>query len=190
MAERNANTVASYALGSIGARALFLLSISLVGCILVIVWLSRRARYTVGWCRLQSTPERTGILADEKGRHAELLDPLDAMESGQLLPPLTSGYLAAQAEMKRSAGTTSGPNILPMGEIFKPATPIPLSEAETIRTPLDQQVPWRRHSYPSAEKQDGLLHDTSTQDATSYLPDEVDHDIVWRRRTLVFEGRR
>lgn len=191
MDERNVSTFASYAPGSIGSHTLFLLSFCLVGCIVVIVWLSHRARYGLWWYTLRTTLESTDVLADKKDRVTEFSDPFAAMESGQLLPPLTSGYLAAQAEMKRSTGTVREPNSQSVGEVPEASMLVRPSKPQTNRMPVDQQVPWRRHSYPSAQKQkDGLLHDTSTRDTTRYLPDEADSEILWRRRILVFEGKR
>ncbi|KAI1613352.1 hypothetical protein EDD36DRAFT_419490 [Exophiala viscosa] len=185
----NIDILASRVLESIRSHCLSLLSVSLGCCIVVAIWLSSRTRgYNSERHVSVRAMSRPDLLADAKDCPAAFLDTVSAMEAGQL-PPLTSGYLAALADMKAFHDTTDGHD----QRFSKGGAPAvmgpPTSEAQTSSTPDDQQVPWRRHSYPSAQKQDGLLHDTSKQDETQYLLDERDGDVIWRRRTLVFEGK-
>jgi len=185
----NINILAGRVLESIRSHCLALLSVSLTCCIVVAIWLSYRLRsYKIATCVSRTAMSGADLLADAKDCPPAFLDTVSAMEAGQLRP-LTSGYLAAQADLKASHRLIGGDHKQCFEEAEPAATNPESSGAQISSIPDGQQVPWRRHSYPSAQKQDGLLHDTSNQDETQYLLDERDADIIWRRRTLVFEGK-
>jgi hypothetical protein len=116
----------------------------------------------------------------------------------------TSGYLAAKADVdsegdkdrtkiSSAEGDSKCPGVEP------PKTAVAQTETETDSTTSsssttsvsesdDQQAPWRRHSYPQDQDRKGVLQETSTHHETEHLPDAFHADVIWRRRTIVFEG--
>jgi hypothetical protein len=122
----------------------------------------------------------------------------------------TSGYLAAKADIdsegdndRTKISSADGDSKCTGVEPPKPAVVQTQTETETdsatssssssttsVSESDDQQAPWRRHSYPQDQERKGVLQETSTHHETEHLPDAFHADVIWRRRTIVFEGGR
>ncbi|KAK6385777.1 hypothetical protein LTS17_001349 [Exophiala oligosperma] len=65
----------------------------------------------------------------------------------------------------------------------------PFSEPREPMPVEEEEPPWRRHSYPRDQTIPGPLRKDSTHHEMEHVPDEFHAGIIWRRRTIVFEGK-
>ncbi|KAK5192254.1 hypothetical protein LTR47_005851 [Exophiala xenobiotica] len=164
-----------------------------------------------------STLEQRRLLADPgpdyKNREPRFLDPfalaeMEKHEESKSSLMTTSGYLAAKADVdgegdndRTKISSAEGDSKCTGVEAPKAAVVQTQTETETDGTTSsssttsvsesdDQQAPWRRHSYPQDQERKGVLQETSTHHETEHLPDAFHADVIWRRRTIVFEGGR
>ncbi|KAL6247972.1 hypothetical protein RBB50_005320 [Rhinocladiella similis] len=125
--------------------------------------------------------------------------PLGGMDSRKS-PFMTSGQLAAKSDVEKSAGSTHQPKNetdtndaeaqAATAETQPEETPTQIKKSPASE-PLqeDAEPTWRRHSYPQDQAQPGLLRKESTHHEMEHVPDEFHAGIIWRRRTIVFEGK-
>ncbi len=196
----NTGTIGCSTFGNFETLSLNVLGICVVCCIVYILGYSRRRRapaYDTEHCLPYSVlvPEQGRLPADRKDLEPRFLDPFALAEmEHEESSSMTSGYLAAKADIdsegdKDRTKTAEGDSKCTGAE---PKTAIAQTETDsTMRSSTssdDQQAPWRRHSYPQDQERKGILQETSTHHEIEHLPDEVHAEVMWRRRTIVFEG--
>lgn len=117
---------------------------------------------------------------DQDSPSTKLLDYFS--EAAYIQPlPFTSGFLAAKADIENTDFLARASEELVGDNTATRDTNLMVSSVLE-----DMQVPWRRHSYPLAHDQGGTLHGDAKHDETRYIHDDLDTDVVWRRRTMVF----
>jgi len=107
-------------------------------------------------------------------------------------PPFTSGYFAAKADIETDI--ESNTQLVPRAS--KQASLGQSTPARNLQATIssifeeDQQAPWRRHSYPLDQDRGGAaLHEDAKHDETRHFCDDHDPAIIWRRRTMTFQGK-
>jgi hypothetical protein len=210
----NTGTIGRLMFGSFESLGLNVLGIGVVCCICCIcivynLGYSRRQApvYDPERCLPHSTLEQRRVLADpdHKNREPRFLDPfaLAEMEEHEESSLMTaSGYLAAKADVDSEGdkdrtkiscaeGDSKRTGVEPKSAaVTQTETDSTTSRSSTtsVSESDDQQAPWRRHSYPQDQERKGVLQETSTHHETEHLPDAFHADVIWRRRTIVFEG--
>jgi len=193
----NTGTIGFLIFGSFESLGVNVLGICVVCCIAYILGYSRRRApaYDTEHCLPYSTLEQARLPADRKDLEPRFLDPFALAEmEHEESSSMTSGYLAAKADVDSEGGkdctkTAEGGSKCTGAE---PKTAVAETETDSTissRTSSDdQQAPWRRHSYPQDQERKGILQETSTHHEIEHLPDEGHAEVIWRRRTIVFEG--
>ncbi|KIX96307.1 uncharacterized protein Z520_08085 [Fonsecaea multimorphosa CBS 102226] len=101
--------------------------------------------------------------------------------------PITSGYLAAKAKLENARKV----DFEVRARARKHDVVADTAPGDETRSIVDDTgSAWRRHSYPPPSPQGSLLSEDCKFDGTEHFCDGQDARIVWRRRTLTFEGRR
>ncbi|KIW22366.1 uncharacterized protein PV07_12258 [Cladophialophora immunda] len=118
-------------------------------------------------------------------------EPSHRLQDSTLTPsaPITSGYLAAKAKVDKARKV----DFEMRARARKPDVMASPGATNDTRSVIDETgSSWRRHSYPqpSPSHQSSLLSEDCKFDGTEHFCDGQDARIVWRRRTLTFEGRR
>lgn len=213
----NTGTIGRLIFGSFESLGLNVLCIGVVCgiciciCIVYNLGYSRRRApvYDPEHCLPHSHPtlEQRRPLADpdpdHKNREPRFLDPFALAEMAEHEESksslmTTSGYLAAKADVDSEGDSKctgveepkTAPVVQTQTETETDGTTSSSSSTTSVSESDDQQAPWRRHSYPQDQERKGVLQETSTHHETEHLPDAFHADVIWRRRTIVFEGGR
>ncbi|KAK5268470.1 hypothetical protein LTR99_004120 [Exophiala xenobiotica] len=191
-------TIGRLIFGSFESLGLNVLGIGVVCCICICIV------YNLGYSRRRAPvydPEHCPD-PDHKNREPRFLDPfalaeMEEHEESKSSLMTTSGYLAAKADVDSEGDSKctgveepkTAPVVQTQTETETDST-TSSSSTTSVSESDDQQAPWRRHSYPQDQERKGVLQETSTHHETEHLPDAFHADVIWRRRTIVFEGGR
>ena len=195
MTTRNTTKIECSRFGTFGIHAVYLLSLTLVLCILLLIWRSKiRAAVLdteigIPYPTVDGTDAEKralylefGQVTDKQMHAAGFFDPFanaEYLNSGHF----TSGFLAAKADMDNAEKAAGA------GKKSLRTIPGPQMDSRTPGTVEDQQASCRRHSYPSDQDQNGGLRGDSLHDNTEHFCDNHDAGIIWRRRTMIFQDK-
>ncbi|EXJ81726.1 hypothetical protein A1O1_07791 [Capronia coronata CBS 617.96] len=112
--------------------------------------------------------------------------------------PLTSGYLAAKAdievadklhaEREKQQHQQRQQQQQQQQQRKQQGAAIDI-KVEANRVPMKQDESHRRASYPQTSDARASLHAASNHDDTEHSLDSHDPNLIWRRRTMIFLGR-
>ncbi|KIW13859.1 hypothetical protein PV08_06639 [Exophiala spinifera] len=185
----------------------YVLCICFIWCIALIVGLRRRKFRSLQaeTSLLPTTSKDLDVGLDLAKKGSNVCDlyhfaPLGGMDP-ETSPLMTSGQLAAKADNDKAAGSTnefkdeSGSNNANAAQQEKPETQPEETPSRAEKSPassplaVDEEPPWRRQSFPRDQTHPGPLRQDSTHHEMEHVPDEFHAGIIWRRRTIVFEGK-